>query len=105
VTAEALADWLESRVDDEQGPRRAVVVDFAGVTFVDSQGSGQVGMLVELAAREVWSLRLARVRPSVRAVLDADGVTARLGADRVHHNVDEAVRAEQQVPLTPTPPS
>src|SRR6185312_4577714 len=91
LTAEVLADGVEERV----GARRAVVIDFAGVNVIDSQGSGQLGLLVAHAQREGWSLRLARVRPGVRAVLDADGVLSRLGPDRLHGNVDEAVRAQE----------
>ncbi len=71
-----------------------VVIDFAGVNFIDSQGADHIGQLVELARRDGWSLRLARVRGDVLSVLDADGVLERLGADRVHSNVDQAVRAE-----------
>ena len=70
-----------------------MVVDFAGVNFVDSQGAEQLRQLVELAERDGWSLRLARVRGSVHAVIDADGVLDRLGADHLHGNVDQAVAA------------
>ena len=37
------------------------------------------------------TLRLARVKPSVLAVLRADGFVDRLGADRIHGNVQRAV--------------
>ena len=37
------------------------------------------------------TVRLARVKPGVRAVLDADRVLERLGPDHVHGNLDEAV--------------
>jgi anti-anti-sigma regulatory factor len=77
-------------------PISAVVIDFVGVNFVDSQGADQLGDLVELARRDRWSLRLARVRGDVMAVLDADGVIDRLGSDRVHPTMAEAVRAELQ---------
>ena len=94
VTAETLADGMESRLREAVEPFTGVVIDFAGVNFIDSQGADHIGQLVELAQRDGWSLRLARVRGDVRSVLDADGVLARLGLDRVHGNVDEAVRAE-----------
>jgi hypothetical protein len=71
-----------------------VIVDCAGVNFVDSQGVGELGELVHLAERDGWSLRLVRVRPGVRDALEADGVLVALGPDRLHGNVDEAVRAE-----------
>ena len=40
------------------------------------------------------SLRLARLKPLARAVLEADGVVAQVGADHVHGNVHRAVEAE-----------
>ncbi len=41
------------------------------------------------------TLRLARVKPRVLAVLRADGFVDRLGADRIHGNVDRAVEAQR----------
>jgi high affinity sulfate transporter 1 len=96
VTAEGLADGIEDRLRRATEPISAVVIDFVGVNFVDSQGADQLGDLVELARRDRWSLRLARVRGDVMAVLDADGVIDRLGSDRVHPTMAEAVRAELQ---------
>ena len=40
------------------------------------------------------TLRLARVKPQVRAVLEADGVVDRIGADHIHGNVHGAVEAQ-----------
>jgi len=40
------------------------------------------------------TLRLARVKPGVRAVLDKEGLTARLGPDHIHGNVHRAVEAQ-----------
>ena len=71
-----------------------IVIDFAGVNFIDSQGVRSDRQLVELAAGPDASLRLARVRGDVLAVLRADGVVALLGEERLHGNVDQAVRAE-----------
>jgi sulfate permease, SulP family len=94
VTAEGLADGIDDRLRGASEPISGVVIDFVGVNFVDSHGADQLGELVELARRDGWSLRLARVRGDVMAVLDADAVIDRLGSDRVHTTVGEAVRAE-----------
>jgi high affinity sulfate transporter 1 len=94
VTAEGLADGIEDRLRRTTEPISGVVIDFVGVNFVDSQGADQLRELAELARRDRWSLRLARVRRDVVAVLDADGVISLLGADRLHTSVGEAVRAE-----------
>jgi hypothetical protein len=39
-------------------------------------------------------LRLARVKPAVREVLERDGVLDRIGPDKTHGNVDQAVEAQ-----------
>jgi SulP family sulfate permease len=44
------------------------------------------------------TLRLARVKPQVLAVLRADGAVDRIGADHIHGDVHGAVEA--QVALT-----
>ena len=40
------------------------------------------------------TLRLARVKPAVREVLERDGVLDRIGDDKIHGNVDHAVEAQ-----------
>ena len=44
-------------------------------------------------------LRVARMKPNIRAVLAADGVLDEIGEDHIHGNVDEAVEAQ----LNPRP--
>ena len=75
-----------------------VVLDCAGINFVDSQGSAKLGDILELCDQAGTTLRLARVKPSVRAVLERDGVLARIGTDHLHGNVHRAVEAEQADP-------
>ena len=94
LTADGLADGIETRLVLDGAPVTGIVIDFAGVNFIDSQGSDQVRQLVELTRRSDASLRLARVRGDVLAVLRSDGVVALLGEERLHGNVDQAVRAE-----------
>jgi SulP family sulfate permease len=102
VTVEAMVDGVEDRLREAAEAFTGVVIDFAGVNFIDSQGADQIGQLVELAQRDGWSLRLARVRGDVLSVLEADGVLGRLGLDRLHGNVDQAVRAELEARQTAT---
>jgi sulfate permease, SulP family len=47
-----------------------------------------------LAEVDGVTLRLARVKPHVLAVLEADGIVERIGADRIHGNVHLAVEAQ-----------
>ena len=62
-----------------------------------NNGLGRSAKLAELqrvTRAEDVGLRLARVKPDVRAVLEADGVLEQIGLDRVHGNVQRAVRTE-----------
>jgi sulfate permease, SulP family len=93
ATAEALEDRIRALVDG--GDRRhALVLDLEGVNFVDSQGSAKVTEILRLTEADGVTLRLARVKPQVLAVLRADGVIDRVGADHIHGNVHRAVEAQ-----------
>jgi len=96
----ATAQALEDRVRElaEAGPPRlrALVLDLEGVNFIDSQGAEQLAAIHELMKSNGVTLRLARVKPNVLAVLRADGFVARLGADRIHGNVHRAVETQLQ---------
>ena len=56
-----------------------MVLDFEGVNYIDSQGSGTVGDILDLVRSHCAELRLARVKPSVMDVLRRDGVVDRIG--------------------------
>ena len=93
ATAEALEERIRELIEAERRPR-AVVLDFAGVDFIDSQGSEKLGEIRRLAEASDAALRVARVKPQVRAMLVADGVIDQIGQDHVYGNVYEAVEAE-----------
>ena len=93
ATSQALEDRVRALAQDGSPPR-AVVLDFEGVNFIDSQGAEQLTAILELVESDGATLRLARVKPSVLAVLRADGFVDRLGADRIHGNVHRAVEAQ-----------
>jgi high affinity sulfate transporter 1 len=91
----ATADAVEERFREVAGDGvHAVVLDLEGVNFVDSQGAAKLTELSELAERSDVSLRLARLKPAVREVLEADGVVEQVGADHIHGNVHRAVEAQ-----------
>ena len=92
----ATAEAVEERVREltQDGHHRAVVLNFEGVNFVDSQGAEKLAEIHDLAEADGVALRLARVKPQVRAVLQADGFIDRIGADHIHGNVHGAVEAE-----------
>jgi anti-anti-sigma factor len=93
ATAEALEDRVRG-LAEEGLDRRALVLDLEGVNFIDSQGAAKVTEIHELTEADGVTLRLARVKPQVLAVLRADGIIDRLGADHVHGNVHRAVEAQ-----------
>ena len=95
ATAQALDDRIRDLTD--AGPERltGVVLDLEAVAFIDSQGSEQLSQIHELVETSGVTLRLARVKPSVLAVLQRDGVIDRIGTDHVHGNIHRAVEAQR----------
>jgi anti-anti-sigma factor len=94
ATAQALEDRVRGFAEDGSTPLDAVVLDLEGVNFIDSQGAEQLTAIHELVASHDATLRLARVKPPVLAVLRADGFTELLGEDHIHGNVHRAVEAQ-----------
>ena len=70
------------------------MLDLEGVNFIDSQGAAKLTELHELTGADGVTLRLARVKPQVLAVLQADGILDGIGADHIHGNVHLAVEAQ-----------
>lgn len=94
----ATADALEDRVREvaEANPGlSAIVIDCGAITIVDAQGAATLHEILALARDHDVTVRLARVKPSVRATLARDGVVDRLGADRLHGSVHRAVEAHR----------
>jgi anti-anti-sigma factor len=94
ATSQALEDRVRELAQDGSQPLRALVLDLEGVDFIDSQGAEQLAAILELLEDDGATLRLARVKPRVLAVLRADGFLDRLGSDRIHGNVHGAVEAQ-----------
>ncbi len=93
ATAEALENRVRALTDDDH-ELRTLVLDLEGVNFVDSQGASKLTEIHQLTQAADVTLRLARVKPNVRAVLQADGIVDRIGADHIHGNVHRAVEAD-----------
>ena len=71
ATAEALDDRVRELARREG--LAAVVLNLEGVNFIDSQGAAKLAELRELLGRDGIDLRLDRVKPQVRSVLESDG--------------------------------
>ena len=95
ATAEALENRVRALADND-GPLQALVLDLEGVNFIDSQGASTLAELHDFLEAEGVALRLARTKPQVLTVLEADGFVARIGADHLHGNVHRAVEAHRE---------
>ena len=95
ATAEAL-ERPERELDRRARAVRALVLDLEGVDFVDSQGAAKLAEVDEAAAAAGVVLRLARIKPQVGSLLESDGVLDRIGPDRIHGNVQRAVRPARE---------
>jgi SulP family sulfate permease len=92
----ATSDALDERVRqvvEETPDVSCLVLDCSAISFVDSQGVAQVAEIATVAEEEQVTLRLARLKPDVRAALARDGVLARITKARIHASVDDAVQA------------
>ncbi|BCW66934.1 sodium-independent anion transporter [Arthrobacter sp. NicSoilB4] len=96
ATADALEDRLRETIHSTPD-LTGIVLDCAGINFVDSQGAAKMADIVDLAREAGVTLRLARLKPAVRATLAKDGVIERIGAERIHGNIFRAVQAAQTV--------
>jgi anti-anti-sigma factor len=93
----ATADALEDRVREvtlSTSDVTGIVLDCEGMNFIDSQGSAKMREILELTTQAGITLRLARVKPAVRDMLERDGVLVRIGEENIHGNVDHAVAAQ-----------
>ncbi len=79
ATAEALDERVRAIIQNSTPTTHALVLDLEGVDFIDSQGCSKLTEINEVAAADGVTLRLARVKPRVMAVLDADGIVTALG--------------------------
>ena len=78
-----------------QPDARMIVIDCGAVAVVDAQGAAALHEILDLARDTGVAVRLARVKPAVRATLQRDGVVERLGAERIHGSVHRAVEAHR----------
>jgi SulP family sulfate permease len=97
ATSDALEDRVRELIHENPG-LTGIVLDCEGINFIDSQGSAALADIVTLAVEAGITLRLARLKPDVRAVLTKDGVIDVIGPDKIHGNVFRAVQAQLAPP-------
>jgi anti-anti-sigma factor len=99
ATADALEDRMRE-VTHTTPDLIGIVLDCEGINFMDSQGSAKMAEILDLVEQSDAALRLARLKPAVRAILERDGFAERLGPDMIHGNVYRAVQAALSEPAT-----
>ena len=92
ATAEALEDRIRGLAEDGSQPR-ALVLDLEGVDFIDSHGAAKLTDIHQLMDVDGVALRLARVKPNVLKVIQADGIIDVIGEDHIHGNVNRGDRS------------
>ena len=94
ATADALEDHVREVI--QANPRlTGIVLDCGGINFIDSQGAASMADIVRLVRDAGVQLRLTRLKPGPRSVLEREGVITLIGADHIHGNIHRAVAAEQ----------
>ena len=93
ATSDALEDRFREVALSTPGIT-GIVFDCESLDFIDSQGSAKMREILELMEQADLTLRLTRLKPAVRELLERDGVLDRLGDDRIHGTIDQAVAAQ-----------
>ncbi len=93
ATAEALEDRIRG-LTEEASQLSALVLDLEGVDFIDAQGAAKLTEIKQLMDVDSVALRLARVKPNVLEVIQADGIVETIGEDHIHGNVNRAIEAQ-----------
>ena len=94
ATADALEERIRALVRSSDPPLTGVVLDLGAATVIDAQGAATLGEILDFTDSSGVDLRLARVKPSVAAVLTEDGLLERIGRRRIHGDVHRAVEAQ-----------
>jgi high affinity sulfate transporter 1 len=90
----------------EKGPLpKTLIIDFEEVFYTDVSGAAALRSLLHFTERYAVKISLARVHQHARETLDADGVLAELGEDRIYDSVHDAVRAATATLTAATPES
>jgi sulfate permease, SulP family len=92
----ATSDALEERIQEiatSTPGTSGIVLDCIAIDLIDSQGSAKLREIGTLTRQVGVTLRLARLKPGVRALLERDGILDHIGLANVHDSVAAAVDA------------
>ena len=94
ATSQALEDRVRELAEDDSAPLEAVVLSTPGRQLHRLAGRRAAGRDPRAGGGHGATLRLAHVKSPVLAVLREDGFVDRLGDDRVHGNLNQALEAQ-----------
>jgi SulP family sulfate permease len=83
ANAQRFVEDVHRLVEDSPAPVRWFAVDASAVTGIDYTASGELRTLTQVLADRGTVLCLAHVGPGLREDLDAEGLTAIIGEDRI----------------------
>ena len=98
------AEQVKRAVSEATKPVQEVLMDWETVNFVDTTAADMLVRLRAELAGEGITLRLARVRDSVREMLGPMGVEEAIGADHIYDSITRGVQAFRRSHGTHAPP-
>lgn len=93
ANAESLRDRIVETVKSGNPPIHSVVLDLEMTSDLDIPGAEMLGALHEELGAGGVRLRLSRLQPEARDLLDRSGITERVGAENIHLRTIGAVAA------------
>jgi anti-anti-sigma factor len=92
ANAQYFSGRVHEAIDGAPTETRWVVLDAEGLNGIDASGVQALEQLVESLRGKGVTFVVARLKSPVRALFDASGLTALIGADRFAPNVETGVR-------------
>jgi SulP family sulfate permease len=84
ANAESLRDKIVETVGSSNPPIRSVVLDLEMTSDLDIPGAEMLGVVQEELGASGVRLRLSRLQPETRDLLDRSGVAEKIGAENIH---------------------
>ena len=93
ATTEALEERVRTLIEGRPDAE-CLVLDFQGVSFVDTQGTETIRQIHQNVTESGVELRICNLKRPVRRLLERSGALDVVGLDHVHGNVHRAVVAQ-----------
>lgn len=97
VNSGALDDRIRDIRVEDSSELNGLVLSMEGVDFMDIEGADALKKVANNGRALGIDLHLARVKDRVLDILQRDGVVDVIGADRIHPDIDEAVKMHMEL--------